>query len=420
MKNTINPSRLFIASCIALIATAMTFAIRANLIGTLGNEFNISPGDMGIVFGTAFWGFTLSMVAGGSLCDFLGMRKLIILAFTGHLAGILLTIFATGFWTLFISTLFVGIANGLIEAACNPLIASLYPGEKTKRLNLFHVWFPGGIVIGGLIAFFLNETHASWQWQIASILIPTIAYGFLFFNQKFPVTERVSSGVSTVEMMKECGRPLFLFMVFCMLLTAATELGTNQWVAELLENVGVSSILLLVFINGLMTLGRSFAGEMEHRLSPSGMLLFSAFGLYLLSQASAYWSFAAAAIFAIGICFFWPTMLGYVSEYISRNGALGLAIMGGAGMLSVSIILPFIGDLYEGQTQLHLPEGTTLASLKDAGEGTDATKILKSARLAGGASTLLYVSFLPAFLTIAFGMLYIFRQKLQEIKNPVS
>ncbi len=253
----------------------MTFAIRANLIGPLGIEFGISPSDMGIVFGTAFWGFTLSMIIGGYLCDLFGMKRLISIAFLGHISGIALTLIATGFWSLFSSTLLIGIANGMIEAACNPLVATLYPQEKIKRLNQFHVWFPGGIVIGGLIAFGLDYIHAPWEWQIVSILIPTVTYGILFMKQSFPVTERVSKGISTLEMIKECKRPLFIFMVCCMLLTAATELGTNQWLPELLGNVGVPAILLLVFINGLMALGRSFAGQIEHKLSSSGMLIFS-------------------------------------------------------------------------------------------------------------------------------------------------
>jgi fucose permease len=403
--------RLFIASCIALIATSMTFAIRANLIGTLGTEFGLSPKEIGIAIGTAFWGFTLAMVIGGTLCDVLGMRSLLSFAFIGHIAGIILTIASSGFWTLFISTLFIGIANGFVEAACNPLIASMYPEQKTKKLNQFHVWFPGGIVIGGLVAFFLGKINLGWQVQVSSILLPSLIYGALFFNQKLPVTERVASGISTSDMFKECLRPLFVFMVFCMLLTAATELGTNQWISELLANVGVPAILLLVFISGLMAIGRSFAGSIESRLSPSGMLLFSAVfsmaGLYMLSYANGYWAFAAAGIFALGVCYFWPTMLGFVSEYLPKTGALGLSIMGGAGMLSVSIILPYIGEMYDVQTAMNIPEGYSLDILKSAPAATAEALIWARAKLAGGVTALRYVAILPAFLIIAFGILYL-------------
>jgi MFS family permease len=403
MENQLNTKRLFLASRIALVATAMTFAVRANLIGTLGKEFSILPTDIGIVFGTAFWGFTLSMIAGGFLCDFFGMKRLLQIAFIAHIAGIVLTMAASGFWSLFISTLLVGIANGMVEAACNPLVATLYPDKKTEKLNQFHVWFPGGIVIGGLAAYGLNELKVGWEGQVATILVPVLVYGILFFDQSFPVTERVSKGISTTKMLEECKRPLFIFMVICMLFTASTELGTNQWIAELLGNVGVPSILLLVFINGLMAIGRTFAGEIEHRLSSSGMLLFSAvfsaIGLVLLAHTSGYWSFAAAAVFALGICFFWPTMLGFVSENLPDTGALGLSIMGGAGMLSVSFILPVFGKLYNVQTQLHLPEGST-----------DLT-VLKNAQLAGGAATLQYIAILPALLVLAFAGLYLKRKK---------
>ncbi|MBL8992252.1 MAG: MFS transporter, partial [Spirochaetia bacterium] len=255
MTNTLNTRRLFFASCMALIVTAMTFAIRANIIGDLGKQFSLSHEEMGWVLGTAFWGFTLAMIFGGPLCDVLGMGTLLVIAFVGHAAGVVLTIFATGFWSLFLSTLLVGVANGMVEAACNPLVTALHPENKTEKLNHFHVWFPGGIVIGGLIAYALTRLGLGWKSQMISILIPALVYGALFLGQRLPKTERVSSGVSYLDMLKACASPLFILMVLAMLFTAATELGTGQWIAELLGNVGVPAILLLVFINGLMAMG---------------------------------------------------------------------------------------------------------------------------------------------------------------------
>ncbi|MBC7389027.1 MAG: MFS transporter, partial [Opitutaceae bacterium] len=381
---------------------------RANLIGTLGSEFNIPISEMGIVTGTAFWGFTISMIFGGFLCDYWGMKKLIFIAFLGHILGIILTLIATDFWTLFISTLLIGIANGMVEAACNPLVTTLYPNNKTEKLNQFHVWFPGGIVLGGVAAYFIDKGGLNWQYQMSLIFIPVIAYGILFLKEKLPVTERVSSGTTSGEMVKSCLKPLFIFMVFCMLLTSATELGTNQWIVELLGNVGVPSILLLVFINGLMALGRSYAGKIESKISSSGMLLFSAIfstlGLVLLGNSNGYWSFLSAAIFALGICYFWPTMLGFVSEHLPDSGALGLSIISGTGMLSVSLILPFIGNFYENSIQNH--------TIIEQVPGIETNKAVQIAHLAAGSETLMMVAVLPAILVIAFGMLYIKRKSL--------
>ncbi len=140
-------------------------------------------------------------------------------------------------------------------------------------------------------------------------------------------------------------------MILCMFMTAATELGTGTWIGCTVEWRRCFGILVLVFINGIMAVGRSFAGPVVHRLNPNGMLIFSAFfagiGLILLSMASGYAAFGAAAVFAIGICFFWPTMLGFVSEYLPKTGALGLSLMGGAGMFSVSLMLPVMGRWFD-------------------------------------------------------------------------
>jgi MFS family permease len=403
-------SRFFLASCIALIVTAMSFAIRGEILGVWTLEFGLTNAEAGLIAGAAFWGFLLSMVIGGPLCDVLGIGRLVALALIGHVAGALLTIFAGGFWSLLIATLLVGIGNGFVEAACNPLIATLYPDNKVAKLNYFHVWFPGGIVIGGLLAYLMDQAGMSWQLKITSMLIPAAIYGFMFFGMKFPQSERVASGISTGGMFKAALKPLFIFMAICMLLTAATELGTNQWIAELLSNVGVPGILILVLINGIMAVGRMFAGPVEKRLSPAGMLLFSAIfaavGLFWLSSAVGNAALAAAVVFAIGITYFWPTMLGFVAVYVPRSGALGLAIIGGVGAGATAIAQPFLGWVYDRQLAAHLPDGVSLDALQSAAAGTTANAQWLEVQAASGSGALQTMAVLPVILIIAFGGLY--------------
>ncbi|MFA6799159.1 MAG: MFS transporter [Bacteroidales bacterium] len=348
-EKQINAQRLFLMSCIALIATAMTFAIRARLEPIYGELFGLNKEQIGWAYGTAFWGFTLAQFIGGPLVDLIGMKRFVRIAFFLHLIGIVVTIFARDFWTLFIGTLFIGVGNGSIEAGCNPLVASIFPNAKTKMLNRFHVWFPGGIVIGSVLAYLMMDVlKMDWPFLVATLIIPLVIYGVLMFGQKFPKTERVEMGVSYRDMWKAVVKPLFLIMLFCMLLSSATELTTGQRINTLLEGTGVAPILVLAFINGIMAVGRGFAGPIVNRLKTNGMLFFSAIvsmlGLLFLSVVSGgAMTFVAAAVYAVGICFFWPTMLGFVSENIPESGALGLSIFGGAGMLSTSLFLPVSG-----------------------------------------------------------------------------
>lgn len=352
MEN-INKNRLFLASCLALITTAMTFAIRARLETVFGPEgVGLTLEQIGYAFTPAFFGFTLAMIFGGPLVDLLGIKKITWIAFIAHVIGIIWTIMANSMTSLFLATLFVGIGNGMVEAALNPLVASMYTSEKTKMLNRFHVWFPGGIVIGSIIGWLVMDVLGlSWQIMVGTLFVPTILYGGLFLGQAFPQTERVQMGVSNKKMFSSVGKPLFLFMVFCMLLTAASELGTTQRIESLLKESVAVPLLVLAFINGIMALGRLFAGQVVHKLKPAGMLLYSAIftfiGLWLLTVTTGGMTFVAAAVFAIGVTFFWPTMLGFVAEYLPETGALGLSIMGGAGMFSVSLVLPVMGKLMD-------------------------------------------------------------------------
>ena len=371
-------SRLFNASCFALIATAMTFAVRAKIELVFNNDYGLTLEQIGIAFGPAFYGFTLAMIIGGFLVDLFGMKKIMNLAIIGHVTGIVLTLFARDFGMLFTGTLLIGIGNGMVEAACNPLIATLYPNEKTKMLNRFHVWFPGGVLIGSILAYLIVDLMGmSWMILVGTLFVPVIIYIYLFWGQKFPATERVSSGVSYSDMLKACFvNPLFWFISFCMLLTASTELATTQRISSLLEETVSNPILVLAFINGIMMVGRLFAGDIVHRLSITNMLLFSAIfsclGLIWLSSATGATSFLAAGVFAVGVCYFWPTMLSFVAEKIPSSGALGLSLLGGLGMFSVAIVLWAMGFVMDMD--------------------------------ASGSDTLYRMALLPAILNVLFGV----------------
>ncbi|MFH1746839.1 MAG: MFS transporter [Planctomycetota bacterium] len=342
--------RLFVGSCFSLIATSVCFAVIGAIMGALKEQFVLSNEQVGYIGGAAIWGFTISIFVLGPLCDVLGMRNLLRFALLCHAAGALTMIFANGYWMLFFGALILSLGNGTVEAACNPLVATLYPDQKTKKLNQFHVWFPGGIVLGGVASFLLDKLPLSnlainlWQIKVALILVPTVIYGLLFIGQKFPATERVQSGISFGGMVQGALlRPLFLILLACMAITASLELGPGRWVPAVLEAGGIAGILVLAYINGLMAIMRFFAGPVVHRLSPTGILvgssLLAGIGLYWLSFAeTTIMAFASATVFAVGVCYFWPTMLGVTSERIPKSGALGLALVGGVGMLMVGVV----------------------------------------------------------------------------------
>lgn len=418
---TINRNRLFTASCIALVVTSMTFAIRAGMIEPLGVQFGLNNKELGWITSMAFLGFPIAVIIGGMLVDIVGMGRLMLIAFISHLLGIILTIYAGGFWTLLISTLLIGIANGTVEAACNPLIASMFPENKTTKLNHFHIWFPGGIVIGGLVGYFvIDQFQLGWEIAMATMILPTIIYGIMFWGQSFPPTERVAEGVSSADMYKSIVSPLFLLMVLCMFGTAITELGTTQWIDVLLKNVASGGLLVLVFINTIMAVGRGFAGPIVHRFSPAGVLFVSsilaALGLYLLSATSGAMVFAAAAVFALGVTYFWPTMLGFVAEYVPRSGALGLAVVGAAGMFATFLFQPVIGSVYDAALVDALPQGAELVAYKAAEAGSPEATAFAEAQVSAGPAILRRMVVIPSVLIVVFGLLFANRKRLEGNK----
>ena len=280
-----NPRRLFVASCIALVASAFSFVIRQDVLPAWGRSFDLNAKQLGVIGGMAFWGMAVAMAIGSFVCDSLGMKKMLGLAFLCHLVGTvgtLATPYLAGmgvspYMILCISTFLVGSANGLVEIGINPLAATLYPTEKTHKLNILHAWWPGGLMIGGLLALAISwllglevggaaktpeATMFGWQVKTALILVPMLIYGGLFLFEPFPVTERVASGVSTEEMLKQALRPMFLLWAFCMLLTASTELAPQGMQSLVLEKTaGMNGTYVLIYTSLMMFTLRHFAGH---------------------------------------------------------------------------------------------------------------------------------------------------------------
>jgi fucose permease len=383
-----NPSRLFTASCLSIATAAMVFAIRGDVAGPMSAAFHLSNEQMGTVFSPAFFAFTLAIFIAGTIIDIVGMRVLHALSAIGFVLGVALitlaphpvgpvsSLFAhAGTTMLFIGFFLFGLSHGLVEGVINPLLATVYPTEKTKRIVACHAWWPAGLIIGGLLAMALTRlVGLPWQVKLALIALPAIAYLSIAISEPYPRSERIASNVSTREMWHEATRPMFLLLIVCMLGTAALEMGPDQWfprvmgelVPQLSPDAG-SGVLFLVYTAGLMFVLRMWGSTASHR-SPLGTVIASSalagIGLYWLGSldrsSSALAAVTAATIFGVGKTFLWPTMIGITAELFPRGGPLLLSLMGGTGMLSVGLILPVMGarmDAYGPGAALQMVAG---------------------------------------------------------------
>jgi MFS family permease len=398
-NGNINRTALFNGSCFALITTAFTFSIRAGILPQLGESFGLSAEQLGFINSMWFMGFPISMILGGLFYHTIGPKTIMTVAFFCHTLGIILTIFAGGYNTLLISTLFIGIGNGCTEAACNPMIADMYSGvTMQKMLGRFHMWFPGGILVGSLISDFMTNTlHTTWQAQMWVTMIPTIAYAVLFFGKTFPKAQ-VAEATSFKENFKAMLSPVYIFLFFCMALTAISEFGPSQWVKIVLGASGANPMLLLALTFGISATGRYFAGPVVGRLGQTGVLLAGAIlatiGIYLLSTVTGAMAYVAAIVYALGICYFWPVMIGSVAHRVPRSSALGMSIVGGVGMFSTAIFQPIIGGWIDS------------AHAENASKGLSGTAL----ELATGQQSLLKMMTFPAILIVLFIIFFIWQK----------
>ena len=401
----INSKRLFYGSCFALITTAFSFSIRAGILPQLAESFDLSGQQLGFINSMWFLGFPISMILGGLFYHTIGPKKIMQFAFFTHTLGIILTIFSGGYTGLLISTLLIGIGNGCTEAACNPMIAEAYKGKQMNTLlNRFHMWFPGGIVLGSLVSLLMTELSLGWQAQIWIIMIPTFIYAYLFMGQTFP-KPNLEGVTSLSENFKAMLSPLYIFILGCMALTAISEFGPQQWTSLILSNSGAHPMVILALITGLMAIGRYFGGDIVHRFDQTGVLLGSAvltaIGIFLLSTQTGGMVYVAAAFFALGVCYFWPNMIGFIAEKIPLSGALGMSIVGGMGMFSSSIFQAIIGGWIDSSRVDQVANGLSGNALE----------------LAAGQQTLTYMISFPAILIILFTILYFWQR---STKNEIA
>ena len=349
-----NSNRLFYGSCFALITTAFSFSILAGILPQLAESFDLNGQQLGFINSMWFLGFPISMILGGLFYHTIGPKRIMQFAFITHTLGIILTIFSGGYTGLLISTLLIGIGNGCTEAACNPMIADAYEGKQMNTLlNRFHMWFPGGIVLGSLVSLLMTSLDLGWQAQIWIIMIPTLIYAYLFMGQTFP-KPRTEAVTSVGENLKAMISPIYLFILGCMALTAISEFGPQQWTSLILSSSGAHPMVILALITGLMAIGRYFGGDIVHKYDQTGVLLGSAIltavGIFLFSTQTGGMVYVAAIFFALGVCYFWPNMIGFVAEKIPLSGALGMSIVGGMGMFSTSIFQAIIGGWIDSST----------------------------------------------------------------------
>ena len=414
-----NPARLFLISCLALATGGLVFSLFANIMAPLAKQFNMEAATIGLAAGNWGLGMACAVFLGSAALDSLGMGRTLGLACLLQIVGVCLTLATPGLQgaapallTLSIGQLILGVGHGLIEATINPLAATIYSEDKTHRLNVLHAWWPGGLVIGGLLGWAMAKTQLGWQIQYAIILIPAVVYGLMLLGQPFPPTERKAAGVSTGEMWQQAVRPLYVVLWCCMLLTAAMELGPGRWVDLMLTHkVGMKGILLLSYISALMFVMRHFAGPLAHKLSPIGLMwvssLVAGVGLFALSWATnPIMALLASTIWGIGVCYMWPTMLGITSERFPKGGAVLMGLTGSAGMLSNFFVVPLMGKIYDSYTQRALDRQGQQLSTLIANKSPAAQAALQMAQTEAAPYAFRYISAAAIVLIVVFAIVW--------------
>ena len=371
-----NNRALFIASFLTLIAAGFGFAVRGAILGDWGTQFGFTKLELGTITGMGFAGGGIAIILFSTITDKVGYKAILIGAFVFHALSAVVTLAATPvystswggknatYWCLYVGMFMFSLANGLCETAINPLVATLFQRQKTHYLNMLHAGWPGGMILGGVIAYLFCGAkplivHIPWEVAIGLFLVPTLIYGVIVLKEKFPISEARAAGVSFGTMLLEFASPLLLLLMVLHGMVGYVELGTDSWVQNIMNNVvGENAFLLFVYMSALMFVLRFFAGPIVERINPIGLLfvasIVACIGLTGLGYGNAGLAvLAAGTIYAAGKTFFWATMLGVVGERFPKGGAVTMGTVGGIGMLSAGLLggpgIGYVQDKYASE-----------------------------------------------------------------------
>src|SRR4051812_47547497 len=379
--------KIFFASFMTLIAAGMGFAVRGDVLAEWSRIFGFTKTELGTITGGGLTGMAFTIIGFSLFADRVGYKAILIGAFLLHVLSAVVQLSATyvfanygkdsTYWCLYVGMFMFSLGNGLCEAAINPLVATLYPKNKTHYLNILHAGWPGGLVLGALVAYlFAGEnaavTHVRWEILIATFLVPAVIYGLIVLKERFPRSETHAAGVSLGDQIASVLAPIFIFLIIIHAMVGYVELGTDSWISNILNNVvGNYSLLLFIYISMLMFILRFFAGPIVHKINPLGLLFisacFGAVGLFMLGTFQAgVMLVVAGTVFALGKTFYWPTMLGVAGEQFPKSGALGMGLLGGFGMLSAGFLGgPGIGYKQDRNASAYLQEKPAFVQVYD-------------------------------------------------------
>lgn len=364
---------IFLASFLVLVAAGMGFGIRSGILNAWGAQYSFTKSELGVTSGFGLAGFGIIILMASLITDRLGYKAIMLLAFLCHLlaGGIILA--ATpmfnvngkdgAFYCLCVGMFIFSVGNGLSEAAINPLVATLYPRNKTHYLNILHAGWPAGLVLGAVVAQAFKGRGVPWEVPMMFFLIPTVIYGIITIKERFPISEARAAGVTFGRMLSEFSSPILLFLLLLQACVGYVELGTDSWISTITDEIAKGQgLYLFIYASTVMFILRFFAGPIVERINPLGLLLISAclgcVGLLLIGASdTVLLTWTAVTIYALGKTFFWPTMLGVVGERFPRGGALTMGAVGGVGMLSAGLLgSPGIGFKQDHFQSQHLRE----------------------------------------------------------------
>jgi fucose permease len=379
----VNRERLFRGICFALVPTGFSFVLVSNILAQLKTEFILTNAAVGVIGGSALWGMAVSLLLVGPFLEKIGLKTATVCAFLCHLIGVTLFLFGYAFagqeiamWVLIAGAIGFGAGNGFIEMAGNPLVAALYPDKKVLKLNHFHAFFPGAMIVGGLLGFFMAQSGTfigHWTWQIGIIYIPIAFYGMLVLPQKFPKTETAAAGIGLGELLRYLlTHPLVWGLILIKVITLSLEMGPSRWIPEVLQAAGVHGMLVFVWITFVMMILRIFAEPFVEKLAPTGMLIgasvLTAVGLYMFAfiETGMIPLLLAGTVFAAGVAFYFPTMVGLMSERFPQAGSLGIVLLIGVGFLGSGASNAIMGDIADGYMPDALDTAQTVQLLEQA------------------------------------------------------
>ncbi len=179
MKEKLYPWRwaILIGMTILLISLQFSFIVPGGAALLVMQEYQCEPMMFSMIMSIPYFSGVLFCMAGGALADRVGLGKVFAFAFAVSLIGALARCFSIDYWTLFLSSFFMGMGVAALNANSAKLLRLWFPGTSNSfAMGVYTAGMSGGAALAIWFGSHVTVVQDAWWFSFGLMAVGVVAW----------------------------------------------------------------------------------------------------------------------------------------------------------------------------------------------------------------------------------------------------